>query len=56
MTAYIDDRAEKARLEAIARERAVAMGVVEGEPETYCAVGRSEIARGSQVGRYLTEG
>ena len=56
VTAYIENKAEKARLEAIALDRAIAMGVVVGEPETYCAVGRNEIARGSQIGRYLTEG
>lgn len=53
--AYIDNREEKARLEAIARERLRNMGAVEGEWESYCAVGRAEIARGSQIGRLLAD-
>ncbi len=51
--AYVGDRAEKRRLEAIARERLATMGAVVGEPETYCAVGRAEIAAGSQIGQLL---
>jgi len=51
--AYMDDRAEKRRLEAEARARLAAMGAVDGEWETYCAVGRTEIAAGSQIGRLL---
>ncbi|NCO87047.1 MAG: DUF5333 domain-containing protein [Rhodobacterales bacterium] len=51
--AYVGDRAEKRRLEAIARERLAAMGAVAGEPETYCALGRAEIAAGSQIGQLL---
>ena len=53
--AYIDDDAEKARLEAIARDRLRALGAVEGDGETYCAVGRAEMAKGSQVGRLLAD-
>jgi hypothetical protein len=53
--AYIDNREEKARLEAIARERLRGLGAVEGEWETYCAVGRAEIAKGSQIGRLLAD-
>ena len=53
--AFIDDDAEKDRLEAIARERLRGMGAVAGQAQTYCAVGRAEIARGSQIGRLLDE-
>ena len=53
--ALIDDDEEKDRLEAIARERLRGMGAVEGEWETYCEVGREEIARGSQIGRLLND-
>ena len=53
--AFIDDDAEKDRLEAIARERLRGMGAVEGQAETYCDVGRAEIARASQIGRLLDE-
>ena len=53
--AFIDDDEEKDRLEGIARERLRGMGAVEGQPDTYCAVGRQEIANGSQVGRLLND-
>ncbi|MCC5976258.1 MAG: DUF5333 domain-containing protein [Rubellimicrobium sp.] len=51
--AYTRNRAEKARLEAIARGRLAEMGAVVGEPQTYCEVGRAEMAAGSQIGRLL---
>lgn len=51
--AYVDDKAEQDRLEAIARDRLRAMGAVEGEPETYCTVGRAEITSGSPIGQLL---
>jgi hypothetical protein len=51
--AYVDNKAEKDRLEAIARARLREMGAVEGQPETYCAVGRAEMAAGSPIGRFL---
>jgi len=50
---FIDDEAAKDRLEAIARARLAAMGGVVGQWDTYCAVGRSEMASGSQIGRLL---
>lgn len=53
--AYVDDDAEKDRLEAIARERLRGMGAVEGDGESYCAAGRAEIAAGTQVGRLLND-
>ena len=53
--AFVDDDAEKDRLEAIARERLAGMGAVEGSPDTYCEVGRAEIAAGTQVGRLLSD-
>lgn len=52
---FIDDDAEKDRLEAEARARLREMGGVDGDWETYCAVGREEIAKDSQVGRLLSE-
>ena len=51
--AYVDNKAEKDRLEQIARARLRDMGAVEGEPETYCAVGRAEMAAESDIGRFL---
>ena len=53
--AFIDDDAEKDRLEAEARARLREMGGVDGEWETYCEVGRHEIAAGTQVGRLLSD-
>ncbi len=51
--AYIDDSNEKNRLEAIARERMVAMGVIAGDEASFCAVGRAEMQAQSQIGRLL---
>ena len=51
--AYIDDKAEKKRLEGIARGQLVQLGVVAEEPETYCTVGRDQIAKGTGIGRLL---
>lgn len=51
--AYVDDDAEKDRLEAIARDRLRALGAVEGEPETYCTVGRAEMSARTEIGRFL---
>jgi hypothetical protein len=53
INAYIENEAEKDRLEAIARERLRALGGVDGRWETYCAVGRAQIAQGTQIGRLL---
>ncbi len=51
--AYAEDKVEKARLEAIARERFITLGGVEGEPATFCAIGEAEMAAGSEIGRLL---
>ena len=51
--AYVDDKAEKKRLEGIARGQLAQLGVVADDPETYCTVGRDQIAKGTGVGRLL---
>lgn len=51
--AYIDDKTEQDRLEAVARDRLRALGAVEGESETYCTVGRAQIAAGTPIGQLL---
>ena len=51
--AYINDDAEKDRLEAIARGELARLGIVEGDEGTYCAVGRSQIAANTRVGWLL---
>ena len=51
--AYIDDKTEKARLEGIARGQLAQLGVIADDPETYCVVGRDQIAKGTGIGRLL---
>lgn len=50
---YVDNRNEQRRLEAIARDRLRGMGAIEGQWDTYCDVGRAEIAEDSRIGRLL---
>lgn len=50
---YVDDRAEKARLEEIARARLAELGVVAGQGETYCTVAKAQISQDTAVGRLL---
>jgi len=47
------DKAEKDRLEAIARQRLANMGATPGDVASHCAVGRSEIAKESTIGYLL---
>lgn len=51
--AYVDDRAEKSRLEGVARARLAELGAVAGQGDTYCAVGQSQIDLQTSVGRLL---
>ena len=51
--AYTDDKQEQNRLEGIARTRLFSLGAIAGQPETYCAVGRAEIAAETPIGRLL---
>lgn len=51
--AYVEDRAEKARLEGIARGRLADLGVTIGDQASYCAVAQAQMAAGTQVGRLL---
>lgn len=51
--AYIDDDAEKDRLEAIARDRLAQLGVIEGEAESYCRVAQGQISGETRVGWLL---
>lgn len=53
INAYIENEAEKDRLEAIARQKLASLGGVDGDWETYCAVGRAQIAEGTQIGQLL---
>ncbi|WP_322892720.1 MULTISPECIES: DUF5333 domain-containing protein [unclassified Yoonia] len=51
--AYIDDRDEKRRLEDMAREQLAVLGAVEGQPDSYCAIGNAQIAANTRVGWLL---
>ncbi len=51
--AFIRSPEEKARIIEMARAYAAQKGVVEGEKETYCRVGREEIANGTLAGQLL---
>ena len=51
--AYVNDAAEKDRLEAIARSELADLGVIEGDESSYCAVGRAQIAANTRVGWLL---
>ncbi|WP_386681221.1 DUF5333 domain-containing protein [Loktanella sp. R86503] len=51
--AYVDNKAEKKRLEGIARAQLVQLGVTPGVEETYCTVGRDQMAKNSGIGRLL---
>ena len=51
--AFRDDKVEKNRMKAQAAEYLRAAGAVEGDAESYCRVGRDEIAKGSLIGELL---
>ena len=51
--AYINDGAEKDRLEGIARAQLASLGVVPGQEASYCAVGRAQIDANTRVGWLL---
>ena len=51
--AYLDNDAEKARLRAIGAGRFAELGVDPNTPETYCTVGRAQIAAGTGIGKLL---
>lgn len=51
--AFLKNRTEKNRLKAEADAYLKAAGAVEGDPQSYCAVGEAEIAKGTLVGSLL---
>lgn len=51
--AFLDDKAEKDRMKAQADAYLREAGAVPGDPESYCRVGRDEIAKGSLIGQLL---
>ncbi|MDF1871360.1 DUF5333 domain-containing protein [Vannielia sp.] len=52
--AYVDDKAQKARLIEVAKKYMASKGV-DGSAESYCKLGHQEIAGGTKVGALLRE-
>jgi hypothetical protein len=50
---FIESSDEKARLRTFVTSYFETHGVIESDPETYCALGRTEIENGSQAGALL---
>lgn len=50
---FLDDRAQKDRIYALAEERLARNGAVRGQPQSYCTAGRAEIAAGTLAGSLL---
>ena len=55
MEAFLDNKTEKARVKALAADYMAANGVVDGDVESYCTLGRAEIAKDSLIGSLLRE-
>lgn len=53
--AYVDSEDEQDRFRAIAEPLLATKGVVDGQEETYCTVGRVEIEKGTFAGSLLYE-
>ena len=51
--AFLKDRDQKDRIKAEAAAYLAEAGAVEGDPESFCRVGREEIAKGSLIGELL---
>ncbi len=51
--AFINSPEDKARIIAAAKAYLAQNGVVEGQKETYCKLGRTEIAKGTLTGQLL---
>lgn len=50
---FLKDKAQKARIREAARGYLAAVGVVEGNTDSYCVAGRTEIAKATLVGSLL---
>lgn len=55
MEKYINSREEQARFRAIVEPYLASRGAVEGNAESYCMVGRAEIAEGTVAGTLMKE-
>ncbi|WP_424941780.1 DUF5333 domain-containing protein [Aliiroseovarius crassostreae] len=55
VTAYVDSKSEQDRFRAIAEPMLKKMGARKGDEESYCAVGRAEMEKGTFAGKLLTD-
>lgn len=53
VTAFLKDKVQKARVKAAAEAYLEAAGAVPGDAESYCQVGRDEIAKGTLLGQII---
>jgi hypothetical protein len=53
IAAFLKNKAEKARIKAMAAEYMAANGVVKGDIASYCALGLAEIGKASTIGELL---
>ena len=51
--AYVKSDVEKAKMRAVGEEYLAANGVDRVNPQTFCDLGRAEIAKGSLIGQFL---
>ncbi|MDZ4395188.1 DUF5333 domain-containing protein [Cypionkella sp.] len=51
--AFLKDKTEKKRIKQLAKDYLTKAGAVEGDAESYCKVGRDEIAKGTLTGSLL---
>lgn len=51
---FLDSKAEKARIRALAKAYLLEQGAASGDVAAHCAVGRAEIAKGSLTGSLLS--
>ena len=52
--AFLKNKTEKARIKGLAADYLARIGAKEGDEESYCAAGRSEIAKGTLAGELLS--
>jgi hypothetical protein len=53
--AFLEDKAEKARVKALAADYMAANGVIKGDVDSYCALGKAEIRKDSLIGQLLKD-
>lgn len=51
--AYVNDKAERRRLEGIARRELARLGANDADAASYCAVGRAQMAANTRIGWLL---